>query len=362
MTIDADTIFDTVQVLISPGQAWVGANALQRTPLDRSFRAAVPQQYFGYFDPDDPDVQEVVSRVEAGSAEVVYMTEQDGEFAAADLPSIYHWARERHPFHLTSSAQGTLAEGPHVELFYKRLAGMTPPDLPTVMYSATTTRALFRQAMVDAGLTFTIPTGSDPLYWLSVTYGVYEDGTAFTEFSPWKSDSIQYSVDDGENWSTTPPTDPLDLTSVSINGDAGWVDIPVTHDESRQPVRRGLPPGRRSGRSRPTSCWRGLGLPRVACTPSASVCRPAGAGYRGEQGEGLLSTVTVGNGKGKQRPEGHAAQRGRRRRAGRAALSVHLDLRHELRGGRVRGHRLSSCPPTSVRTSRGCCWPSRATR
>ena len=190
----------------------------------------------GTYDPNDPEVAEVISRVKAGTIPVVYKI-SDGYLQAAwgnptfdvrdgQLPEAYWHLRNEHPFHANFDASRlSQARGPFIGLFFKR-----DPNVPAVAgvnFAKLNSLGAYVRQISDTGWAQEPPTGTDDLYWNIVRFGVFEDGGPWTHYETPDTGDIEYSVDGGINWSATVPTTYSDVNGVRILEGTEWVVLPL---------------------------------------------------------------------------------------------------------------------------------------
>ena len=133
MPIDSTTVFDRMEITCDCADGSIGAANLYDGGwgglLGADYVAPVPQVHSGRFDADNAEVQEVISRIEAGTCPVYYRGTGGGpdrglRWLEADMPHRYSFLRSLHPFHPTN---GYLI--PNVMLDHGKVATDAPTGL-----------------------------------------------------------------------------------------------------------------------------------------------------------------------------------------------------------------------------------------
>ena len=191
------------------------------------------------WDLNDADFLELDRRIEEGTVTLEY---QWGRFtnrwSEDQIPSLYR-ARliEQNPFYWVQSipSQETQNQGPHTEFYFQRLAsGITPtlPDFSTFDGDSVTVASL----MTGASWSRTVPSGDGLVWHTRVTWSIVE-GVASAQGSTPTTDDLRYSTDNGDTFTTSPPSnlDDLDLVQQYIAG-TGWIEFPVGDEEVVSPI------------------------------------------------------------------------------------------------------------------------------
>ena len=252
MPIDSTTTIYELRLRF-PG--YVPAGGVQASVQIGAYRTLpVPQTAYGTFDVNNSEVAEVISRVKAGTIPVVYIIDGDGYLQASlgdytgkvrddQLPAVYHHLRNEHPFHPDFNADALdYARGPFKSIHYRRDAGILVNAPTSVDFTIHEDPAFYRQRISQAGWPEVPPTGTDALYSTVGTFGRSSNGSAYSTYTLPEVGDVEWSIDGGFNWLTTPPTDFGTVTNTRYRTGTDWIEIrPEEAEENNNPWRQVSP-------------------------------------------------------------------------------------------------------------------------
>ena len=237
MPIDSTTVIDRLELSASLASfpAPIIAAAYVKAGR-RTTNLTVPRLASGDYDPNDPEVAEVIKRVRNGLQVYYYISDRDlrnrlgnTDYLVRDdqLPESYHHLRDTHPFHANYVIPDK-SRGPYVDVFYYR--GTTAQALPAVSFTGLESIGAFERRVQNTGWLLEPPTGAETLWYTVVRYGRYSDGDGWTDTELARSTDINWSVDGGRTWLTEPPADYDTVSDVRVRYNSVWVDLPVFND------------------------------------------------------------------------------------------------------------------------------------
>ena len=227
MPITDDTVLNAVRLLCTSGIVR-GIQYFSGGPNGTKLGELRPRESGRLYNTEGADFTQLRHRLGAGTATLYYVIGTT-PYLETDIPVGAEWAIDRNPFRLYASAHETPDIGPYSQIRYKRFPVGTIAHGPLVLIFTGDLTAL-DTLLTSEGWLRRPDSGTDLLYHLTVNYWRLATVTGVNA-SPPVSDNIQYSTDDGQTWSTTPPADFDDVDVVSIHGVDGWVDIQVGVDE-----------------------------------------------------------------------------------------------------------------------------------
>ena len=247
MPIDSTTVIQHLELSASTSSGIPYGGIIARVRISRRRTLGVPAIANGIWDPNDPEVAEVIRRVKNGLAVRYKISDSALQTALGydrngirddQLPSVYDHLRNSHPFH-SDYVQPDRSKGPYKSIHYHRTNDVFV-DLPTTVdFTSRESSAHYRARITAAGWPSEPPTGTATLYWSVVTFGVSSRGSPYSPYSAAANGDVEWSVDGGFNWLTTPPAPFSSVTNTRYRTGAEWIEIrPVEAAESDNPWRQ----------------------------------------------------------------------------------------------------------------------------
>ena len=235
MAIEASNFNRVLVYLSSRTDRCTGIHAYQGD--DRVGSAARAGGRTGFYDTSSDDISHIIARIHTGNATREWIVDGTTYTSKEDVPNWLEYLLELDPLDadLVAMSQTPPDVGPDDQVFYKYGDIDSPPDAPTVTFGDSVDTLI--TDMETAGWYATPSDAEDnqgtdtTLFTIVVTY--FYSGASDTstiDITDPSTDTVQYSTDHGETWTTTPPSDYDTVTDIRVNVAGHWVDHTIQHE------------------------------------------------------------------------------------------------------------------------------------